>query len=97
MKKSLSILVCLCLISGVVFAKHSPKKMKQKSIAAKTKNSNQAVGRECCTKEYEGPNGSTVSITACAGWFLSNSDAAEERACAKVDAAAGDLIPQNQE
>jgi hypothetical protein len=58
---------------------------KKKSNA---KTSNKIVGRECCTKTVAwGDNGATIQVTACAGWFLSNSENAHERACEKVDQA----------
>lgn len=45
------------------------------------------LGRQCCTKTTFDDFGNSVSITACAGWFLSNDANALNRACAKVDEA----------
>lgn len=61
------------------------------SASATSQNSDEEVGRQCCTKTVPvaGGNGSTISITACAGWFLSNDANAMTRACAKVDEAMG--------
>lgn len=54
----------------------------------KPKTIKKVVGRECCTKTAAwGENGATITVTACAGWFLSNSDNAKARACEKVDEA----------
>ncbi|WP_456375953.1 hypothetical protein [Lutibacter sp.] len=52
-------------------------------------NNDEEVGRQCCTKTTYMADGSSISITACAGWFLSNSANAMTRACAKVDRAMG--------
>lgn len=42
-------------------------------------------GRQCCTATAFDPyTGTGVSVTACAGWFLSNSDNAYNRACEKA-------------
>ena len=62
-------------------------------VSAKTIDSEniQNDGRECCTKTIVF-DGGYISITACAGWFLSNSANAMTRACAKVDQAMQDMI-----
>lgn len=52
-------------------------------------SNDEEVGRQCCTKTTYMSDGSSVSITACAGWFLSNDANALTRACAKVDEAMG--------
>ncbi|NCT17486.1 MAG: hypothetical protein COS42_04220 [Flavobacteriales bacterium CG03_land_8_20_14_0_80_35_15] len=52
-------------------------------------DSDKEVGRQCCTKTTHMADGSSISITACAGWFLSNNANAMTRACAKVDGAMG--------
>jgi len=55
------------------------------------KNNTDEVGRQCCTKTTYMADGSSVSITACAGWFLSNDANALARACRKVNEAMGVL------
>lgn len=59
------------------------------SASATSQNSDEEVGRQCCTKTTFMADGSAISITACAGWFLSNDANAMTRACAKVDEAMG--------
>ncbi|SNR14376.1 hypothetical protein [Tenacibaculum jejuense] len=54
-----------------------------------TKKEKEKFGRQCCTKTQYMSDGSSVAITACAGWFLSNNARALNRACAKVDEAMG--------
>jgi hypothetical protein len=44
------------------------------------------VGRQCCSKQIlDFDTGITYTVTACAGWFLSDDDKALERACDKLD------------
>ena len=43
-------------------------------------------GRECCARSSISPDGTVTTIVACAGWFLSDSQAAHGRACAKAQA-----------
>lgn len=49
-------------------------------------------GRECCSAKLPQPDGFSVKITACAGWFLSDSEKAYDRACAKLVFAAWDFM-----
>ena len=74
----------------------STKSVETKTLPVETLNLNSLVkeevdivGRQCCTKTTYMADGSSVSITACAGWFLSNDENAMTRACAKVDEAMG--------
>lgn len=42
-------------------------------------------GRQCCTVTNFSPStGSGVSVTACSGWFLSNTDNSYNKACEKA-------------
>ena len=51
----------------------------------------EVVGRQCCTKTIPTGGGSTVSITACAGSFLTSDAKALAKACEKVIEAMQDL------
>ena len=46
------------------------------------------LGRQCCTVFKYNSDGTSIYITACAGWFLSDDEKAMERACEKADEAA---------
>ncbi|MFD0860811.1 hypothetical protein ACFQ1M_01215 [Sungkyunkwania multivorans] len=59
------------------------------SATSVEKNTEEDFGRQCCTKTTYLSDGSSVSITACAGSFLSNDANAMTRACKKVDEAMG--------
>lgn len=79
--KNLSLLVAL--LAFTTFSAFAGTRTKKK---IKAKTSKKIVGRECCTKTATwGENGATITVTACAGWFLSNSENAHARACEKVD------------
>ena len=52
---------------------------------------NDELGRQTCSKTVYMKNGSSITITASAGWFLSNDANAMTRACQKVDEAIGNL------
>ena len=41
--------------------------------------------RQCCTVTNTFADGSSVQITACAGWFLSNDAKAYAKACEKAN------------
>ena len=47
------------------------------------------MGRQCCTKTVYFSDGTSLSMTACAGWFLSNDANAYVRACNKASEALG--------
>lgn len=74
MKKIVLLFLCLCIILGIGFAKKAS--IKKKSNTKQKIFQKKNAGRECCTKEYYGPNGVVISLTACAGWLFSNGDAA---------------------
>lgn len=88
------------LIGSFAFA-INPNNSSTKSVEIKTlpvetlnlnsleKDEEETAGRQCCTKTTYMADGTSVSITACAGWFLSNDANAMTRACAKVDEAMG--------
>lgn len=58
------------------------------SLSKKSKSDKKEDGRQCCTKStIDESTGSIISITACAGWFLSNDASALTRACEKADQA----------
>lgn len=78
MKNVLFLGLALCLSLTLTSAK---------SAESQKTDNEEAVGRQCCTKTTHMSDGSSVSITACAGWFLSNDANALNRACEKVDAA----------
>ena len=52
-------------------------------------------GRECCEKAGMDDHGNIITVEACAGWFLSNSDNAHARACDKANAALREIIGDN--
>lgn len=60
-----------------------------KSVESLEKVNDEILGRQCCSKTTYMADGSSVEITACAGWFLSNDANAMTRACAKVNEAMG--------
>lgn len=82
MKKLTLFLLFSCLIAFTATASNNLPK--GKFINPKTKKELIKFGRECCTVTIGIPGQGTVSSTACAGWFLSNSDAAMGRACDKA-------------
>ena len=47
------------------------------------------LGRQTCSKTVYMADGSSITISASAGWFLSNNAAAMSRACQKVNEAMG--------
>lgn len=47
------------------------------------------IGRQCCSKTTYMADGTSVTISACAGWFLSDDANAMTRACDKVNKAMG--------
>ncbi len=47
----------------------------------------EGLGRQCCTRSSALPQGGFVSITACAGSFLTSDTWAINRACKKADRA----------
>lgn len=88
--------LALMLIGSFAFANNqnpsTVKSVEAKILPIKILNLNSLenkVGRQCCTKTTFMADGSSVSITACAGWFLSDDANAMTRACAKVDEAMG--------
>ena len=83
MKKMTLFLLMSCLFFFTATAGDNVKKEKS-VINAKNKAKLIKFGRECCTITIGIPGQGTVSETACAGWFLSNSEAAHERACDKA-------------
>ena len=77
MKNKILSILFLSLIFSLGFAKPKHQKI------------NEEVSRQCCSKTFYNSDGSSVTITACAGWIFSNNVNAMNRACAKVDQAAG--------
>ncbi|WP_192821918.1 hypothetical protein [Rufibacter sp. LB8] len=68
-KKLLSaVVVCLCF----------------SLTSAKSSETEQVFDRQCCSKTVPLEDGNSITITACAGWFLSNDAAAYARACEKT-------------
>lgn len=92
MKKRMSVLLCLCLISGIGFAKPAKRSVKRAIPKAK-------VGRECCTQSVQiVVNGQVgfLSSTKCSGWFLSDSGQAMSNACQKALDALNNLLSHQQ-
>ena len=78
----------LNVCSGTELVKKNQNLVNVKNNATK-KLEHVVVGRQCCTKSVPGPNGSVISMTACAGSFLVSDVTAMTNACAKVDKALG--------
>lgn len=88
----------LALPANICFANyHHPDVLNKdkKEIKAKKviKPKPTPLSRQCCTKSFiDASSGVAISVTACAGWFLSNDAAALTRACEKADAAAEEFL-----
>lgn len=82
MKKILLSLAFLAFTASATFATTYLKKSK-----SKVNISQKQLGRECCTRSGTSAMGMEVTVTVCSGWFLSNSERAEARACAAAQAA----------
>ena len=99
--KILSLLLCFTIIGMSCFAtvelpfKTQPSvvKKQQNKINIKAIKSQISLGRECCEQSGYDANGNLITVEACAGWFLSNSANAHERACDKALAALEAVIP----
>ncbi len=80
-KPFLLTLTILLLLASVSFAGEHKKKVKSNA-----KNIKRAISRQCCTvtAAWNEDGGSSNTVTACAGWFLSNDQNAYERACEKA-------------
>jgi hypothetical protein len=85
MRKLALFLFIGCLVATASSASDNMEKTKLKP-QPKTKLVKVEFGRECCTVTIGGAGSPEISATACAGWFLSNSDNAAERACDKARA-----------
>lgn len=99
--KKLFFLPAFMLISTFAFANNLAP---SKSNVVKTRLSNEYVNhsqiiekkndelaRQTCSKTVYLVDGSSITISASAGWFLSNDSNAMTRACQKVDEAMGNL------
>jgi hypothetical protein len=92
--KNLFLTLAFMLIGSFAFANNSTppksddgKTLSNNNILNCSQNSekkNDESGRQCCTKTRSMSDGSSISVTACAGWFLSDDASAMTRACAKV-------------
>lgn len=79
--KRISLLVALITFTAsATFATVNPKK-------SKAKVSKKLLGRECCTRSGTSQMGAQYSVEVCVGWFLSNSENAQARACAAAQTA----------
>jgi hypothetical protein len=81
MKRISLVLSLIALTTSASFATAYTHKSK-----AKVKISKKVLSRQCCTVSatWNEDGGSSHSVTACAGWFLSNNENAYERACEKA-------------
>jgi hypothetical protein len=96
--KTVLVLLCSAMLSSAAFATSGIKKghgsIKSKTTKKQVKKSAKKMfGRECCTQEAFDSDGNLISVTACAGWFLSNSLNAYERACDKALAGLAAIVP----
>lgn len=88
--------LCFSILAISSYAKVSPpiKLAIESTIESQKKElvKNENVGRECCEQGGYDSNGTYVVVEACAGWFLSNSTDAHDRACDKALAALSAII-----
>lgn len=90
----MSVFSVLLTYSGFAKPKPDLETMNKPKIQIQSKiilNDN-SFGRECCEAGAYDSNGNYVVVEACAGWFLSNSANAHERACDKALAALSAII-----
>jgi uncharacterized protein YxeA len=101
MKKIFVVLCCTLLFCTITFASKpsNPKKRSKPLTESQSEKKGKlddkastSKGRECCTQEAYDSNGNLVSVTSCAGWFLSNSENAYNRACDKALAGLSAII-----
>lgn len=88
MKKNLPILVCLCLVSSIGFAKYSPKNLKKDNEglvkAQNTKKTEPSICRITCSISAKDEDGTVRTYTATAGSIFTSCETAGERACNKA-------------
>ena len=59
------------------------------NLSQNIEKKNDELGRQTCTKTFYMEDGSSITISASAGWFLSDDASAMTRACQKVNEAVG--------
>ncbi len=90
MKKKLVILICLCVVSSISFAKVSAKSIKNvskefvKTQGSEKAESNKNVCRITCSVSTKDEDGNVVTYTATAGSIFTSCETAGEKACTKA-------------